>query len=606
MDLLDDLRLLDDEVVVAAVEPLTAEVVGRQPAFLHLGPHRAVEHHHLGSQRVEVAALREVGRRPRRGARATSPAADGDRLGRGLGQAGGQFLERGLADHPRHDQLPPDGHDVHAADALEPAGPLDDLERNLEAFLLRIRGSLEAADERLRNPDPGNLGHHPRGAGAPDGRDADEERRASERARLVERLEILFERVHVVDEIALEELRAGVRLLQLALRLGVGRRGAGRRRGAQEQPRRIRDAAAVEPHLRVAHAAQDPQHLDRVHVPDVHAAVGSGTQSRVVAGQAEHVADAEGRGAEDLGLQSHPGAVARRDLHHRLDALLDGERRTGERRHARRGRRVVGEVRGVDVVAQDVQGARQLVRGDRERRRHFAGHDELPGGELLLERRSRLVRRRRVGLIVSHPPDGLPNLAEERIPERAAFLGRSREALHRSAEAPLARLLHDLRPRLAARSRPVEGRQHLEQLLRRAAPLSPLVDAVPDAGPRRIDVAAFRGRAAAGPVSQPFRALHRADEGRFLEQAVPAHAAAEQRALDAPLEHRKPAFPERSARKRVIGRLEAAPRRESRHPGSSHDDDGPELYLTMVSRRYVSVGPDAEWSELTLSSRNSR
>ncbi len=394
---LDRFGLLQREVVVAADVAFAAEVGGRELLPLHLGSHRAVEYHDLGGQRVQVPSVGELGRRPDRRAPRTALRADRERLGRRFGQPRGQLLQCGLAYHARHDQFPADRHDVDAADALEPPHPLDDLERDLEAFLLRVRRALQPGDQRLGNPDPGDLRHHPGRARAADGRDADEERRASQGAGLVERFEVLLERVHVVDQVALEELRARVRLLQLALRLRAWRGRARRRGGAEEQARRRRHAAAVEPDLRVAHPPQDPEHLDRIQIPGVHASVGRRAHARVVTGETEDVAYAERGGAEDLRLKPHPRPVPGRDLHDGLDALLDRERRARKRRHARRRRRVVGEIRRVDVVAQDVEGAGQLVRGHRQRRRHLAGHDERTREELLFERGHGLVRRRGCG-----------------------------------------------------------------------------------------------------------------------------------------------------------------------------------------------------------------
>jgi hypothetical protein len=81
---------------------------------------------------------------------------------------------------------------------------------------------------------------------------------------------------------------------------------------------------------------------------------------------------------------------------------------------------------------------------------------------------------------------------------------------------------------------------------------------VPDAGTRRIHVAALRGRSAARPVAEALRALHRADERGFLQQAVAAHAAAEKGPFGPALQEGERALGERRAAEPVIGRLEAS------------------------------------------------
>ena len=57
VDRLDDLGLRDDEVVVAAVVLLAAEVLGGQVLRLQAGAHRAVEDQDLLFEGVEIAAV---------------------------------------------------------------------------------------------------------------------------------------------------------------------------------------------------------------------------------------------------------------------------------------------------------------------------------------------------------------------------------------------------------------------------------------------------------------------------------------------------------------------------------------------------------------------
>ena len=65
---------------------------------------------------------------------------------------------------------------------------------------------------------------------------------------------------------------------------------------------------------------------------------------RVVAGEDQHVVDAERRGAEDIALQREPVAVAAGHLEDRLDAALHQEVRGGEAGEVHLRARAVGDV----------------------------------------------------------------------------------------------------------------------------------------------------------------------------------------------------------------------------------------------------------------------
>ena len=90
----------------------------------------------------------------------------------------------------------------------------------------------------------------------------------------------------------------------------------------------------------------------------------------------------------------------------------------------------------------------------------------------------------------------------------------------------------DIFPRFCADFFPVERRQDFEQFFLAPHLEGAFVDFVPDAGTGFVHVAMFGCGTAAGTVAQSFRTFHRADEGRFLQQAVAAHAAAEERSFD--------------------------------------------------------------------------
>ena len=81
-----------------------------------------------------------------------------------------------------------------------------------------------------------------------------------------------------------------------------------------------------------------------------------------VAGQAQHVAHAHRRGAQDVALDRDAVAVAAGDLHDRRVADARQERADGEARHVAVGAAAVGRVDRVDVAVEDAR------RGDRRPR----------------------------------------------------------------------------------------------------------------------------------------------------------------------------------------------------------------------------------------------
>ena len=57
MDRLNDVRPSDDQVVIASLERLSAEIVGREVEALYAGPHRAVVHEDSGFKSFEIGRI---------------------------------------------------------------------------------------------------------------------------------------------------------------------------------------------------------------------------------------------------------------------------------------------------------------------------------------------------------------------------------------------------------------------------------------------------------------------------------------------------------------------------------------------------------------------
>jgi hypothetical protein len=106
---------------------------------------------------------------------------------------------------------------------------------------------------------------------------------------------------------------------------------------------------------------------------------------RVVAGEHQHIVDAERRGAEQVALQREPVAVAAGHLEDRLDAALHEEVRRREAGQVNLGARAVGDVDRGDQPFQR-HGAAQEFRGvGGHRRRDLRGDDELAAAQPRLQ-----------------------------------------------------------------------------------------------------------------------------------------------------------------------------------------------------------------------------
>src|SRR5690606_6951715 len=120
-------------------------------------------------------------------------------------------------------------------------------------------------------------------------------------------------------------------------------------------------------------------------------------------------------------------------------------------------------------------------------------------------------------------------------------------------------------PGLGSHLFPIQWWQHFQKLFLAAHAKRAIVYLVPDTGPRFIHVAAFRGRAAAGPIADTFWAFHGANKGRLLQQTVAAHAAAEKRHFYTPFDHCQQAASCRFTFKWIKGGLPSASRGKTWH-----------------------------------------
>ena len=118
----------------------------------------------------------------------------------------------------------------------------------------------------------------------------------------------------------------------------------------------------------------------------------------VIAGQAQDIANAQRMGAEQIGLDGQPVAVAAGHLDDRLDAFLEQDGAGGDAAHADDGGLVVGDIGGIHAALQKAGFPADDLCIMALRRPHFSGDGEMSGGKDTLEPAAGpLAEGRRVG-----------------------------------------------------------------------------------------------------------------------------------------------------------------------------------------------------------------
>ena len=192
------------------------------------------------------------------------------------------------------------------------------------------------------------------------------------------------ERADVEDELGLHELRAGGDLLAEPFGPELGRRGGGVLHRAEEAVGGRLQRPAGQHGALVPHVPQRPQQLHAVQVEDrlglrVVAELG------VVAGHHQDVADAEGRRAEQVGLQRDAVAVPAGHLHDRLEPGVQRGEAAGPAGQPDVGALVVGDVDRVDPVPQQRGGGGDRVRAGPARRADLRRYREAARGQAVAQ-----------------------------------------------------------------------------------------------------------------------------------------------------------------------------------------------------------------------------
>ena len=246
-----------------------------------------------------------------------------------------------------------------------------------------------------------------------------------------------------VERLGHDEVGAGVELALQALPLGRASAAVGSRAQAMVNPARwpIGEPAWSSPRLRRARISIE---ADRVDVPDARPGRVVADPRRV-AGEGQDVADAQRVGAQQLRLEGHEVAVARREVDHALEVevVLDAEGH-GHGAHPHPRHRGVADVDDVDAGRlQQARGLDASARCGRERGGSISTETtKRPRPGRAAEARRRRARRRRRAA-----RRGRPRL---RSPA-ARGCGRARPAA--AGRAPAARRPRRSRPRRRATAR---------------------------------------------------------------------------------------------------------------------------------------------------------
>ena len=291
----------------------------------------------------------------------------------------------GAVDDLGHRLFLPVGHDVHAADAANLANLLYEIDAEVAAFARLILGAGEALDDGVGDVHAGNVLAHPFGrlrrAQRPD---------AGEDVDLVEqpeRLDLVHEGAQqrqIVHVLRLDELRPGGDLLGEAQRAPLVGQGRGIFGGAQEHARRETDLASA---LKVVIIAQGARDLEQRHAIQIEHRLRLRMIARLhtVAGQAQHVAHAHRRAAENIALNRDAVLVPAGDLHDRRIADARQQRTDGHARHVAVRAAAVGRVDGVHIAVEHTRALVHIVRIGRVRGRELGGDHEAAGAQHPLE-----------------------------------------------------------------------------------------------------------------------------------------------------------------------------------------------------------------------------
>ena len=247
---------------------------------------------------------------------------------------------------------------MYAADPGDLTDLLNQFDADVAALARLIVGALESCDRGVRHVQPRDVAPHPIGGlRRTQGANAGENEDFPHEAQCLDLCHERAQQRQVVDVLGLNELRAGRDFLGETLRTPGMWQGGGILGGTQEYARCEADLTAALEVMLVAQGARDVEQGDTVEV-EYGLRLGMIAGLHAVAGQAQHIADAHRRAAQDVALDRNPVLVATRDLHDRRVADARQQRTDREARHMAVGAAAIG---GIDRIDEPVEHARTPV-----------------------------------------------------------------------------------------------------------------------------------------------------------------------------------------------------------------------------------------------------
>ncbi|VTR67808.1 hypothetical protein DESC_610391 [Desulfosarcina cetonica] len=283
--------------------------------------------------------------------------------------------------------FPLDGHEMNTGDALHLLELLDLFAGDLDAFVgdLFLIHALEAFDDFIGHIHAGHLHLHvARHTDTLHGRDAGQDVDLLGESHVNGFLDPLAHSFHVEDALGLDEIDAGGDFLGQAMDAPFVGLGKGVGRAADENLGGTVDVGAAEELGFVAHFFDGADQLGGVDVEDA-LGLGMVAELLMVAGEAEHVADAHGRGTEDVGLHGQPVAIPADHLVIGLEPLFDGDQRGRPAGHAHHGGLVVGDIDGIDLADQVLGLIPNRLHVGSAGRPQFSGEGEMTGAQYFFQ-----------------------------------------------------------------------------------------------------------------------------------------------------------------------------------------------------------------------------
>ena len=265
---------------------------------------------------------------------------------------------------------------------------LDEPDADALPLRRRIGRALEPLHKSIGNDRAVEVLLHPaRGFRRAQRGNADEQKKIAQRWMLLEPRRIAPHDLHIHAELGLRELRAGFDFPCELVGVPAGGRVDRHIGGAKKKLCAARNLAPGGQHCLIAQVAGNARERGRINVEHGFR-LRLIARFRIIAGEAQNVAHAARRRADELAFKRNAVAVATGELEHRLQALAREQGGCNRRRQMRARARAVGDIDGIGQSAQRQRTLQEVLRAKGCRRRNLRRDDEAARSQPLLEHRN--------------------------------------------------------------------------------------------------------------------------------------------------------------------------------------------------------------------------